>query len=118
MARTVALDKELFGMSPKTEHFTMTRSELVLVDGRSLASARMHTSLRAVYMSAILNVCLSTCVCRTLRSRLRAVSSTHVLPFGWHSRLGFFRLPLGCRLLLVGRLAQSHERQRRRRYCC
>src|SRR5690242_11279833 len=117
MARTVTLDVELFRMPPKTEHFTMTRPELVFVDSSSLAGARMHTSLSFVHMSAAFNIRVSTRVCRSLRSGLRVLAITHVLPCRWHSSLGLFRLSLRCRLL-VGRLAQSHERQCRRRYYC
>jgi len=36
MARTVSLDEELFRMLSKTEHLTMTRSELFLVHRRRL----------------------------------------------------------------------------------
>ena len=35
----VSLDEELFRMPPKTEHFAMTRSELVLVHRRRLTRA-------------------------------------------------------------------------------
>src|SRR5207248_11786545 len=71
MARSVSLDEELFRMPPKTEHFAVTRPELLLVHGRCLtcaphvrltrARARTHPRLILVYLrSATFNVCLST----------------------------------------------------------
>ena len=43
MARPVSLDEELLRMPPETEHFAMTRSELVLVYRRCLI--RVHVCL-------------------------------------------------------------------------
>jgi len=45
MARTVSLDEELFRMPSKTEHLTMTRSELFLVHRRRRLICVLHVRL-------------------------------------------------------------------------
>src|SRR6266436_3378638 len=77
MGRPISLDEELFRVPSKTEHFGVTRRELVLVHSRrglvraphvSLARARTCPRLIPVYArlilvyvpSATLNICLST----------------------------------------------------------
>jgi len=68
MARPVSLDEELLRMPSKTEHFAVTRPELLLVHRRrlirasnvGLARARTRTSFILVYVwSVTLNLCLS-----------------------------------------------------------
>jgi hypothetical protein len=104
MARPVTLDEELFRMPAKTEHFGVTRLELLLVHRRRLARARTCPSLSLVYfLSTTLNFRLSTGLCRRLRFCLRLARLVHVflLPFRRRSSLGFFRLPLRRRLFLL-----------------
>src|SRR5438874_5636810 len=69
MVRPESLDEEFFRMSPKTEHFTVTRPELFLIHRRRLirvphvrlARARTRPRFIPVYvLSATLNVRLST----------------------------------------------------------
>src|SRR5213080_3919032 len=76
MVRPESLDEELLRMPPKTEHFAMTRLELLFVHRRRLirathvrlTRARTRPSLRPVYvLSTTLNVRLSTHVCAGLR---------------------------------------------------
>src|SRR5207247_10384912 len=132
MVRAESLDEELRRMPPKTEHFGVTRPELLLVHGRSLtcaphvrltrvhirltrarARARTHPRLILVYLRrATFNVCLSTHVCTRLRfclwfSRLLLLRGFHLLPFGRRSSLRFLLLLLR---LLWFRLALLHER--------
>src|ERR1700719_331610 len=73
MVRPKSLDEELLRMPPKTEHFTVTRSELLLVHGRFLARrARTRSSFTLVHvLSATLHIRLSTYVCVRLRFCLR-----------------------------------------------
>src|SRR5207249_9794009 len=72
MVRPKSLDEELLRMPPKTEHFTVTRSELLLVHRRCLARARTHSSFTPVHvLSATLNIRLSSYVCVRLRFCLR-----------------------------------------------
>src|SRR6266480_3492253 len=83
MVRPKSLDEEFLRMPPKTEHFAMTRLELLHVHLRRLihvrlARARTRPSLSPVYvrpvyvLSTTLNVRLSTHVCAGLRfCRLR-----------------------------------------------
>src|SRR5207244_6693116 len=117
MARPESLDEELFRMPPKTEHFAVTRPELLLVHCRRLIRARHVRLTRArtrprlslVYVrSATLNIRLSTHVCARLRfclrfSRLLLLRGTHLLRFRRRCRLCFLRLPL--RLLWLRILA-------------
>ena len=125
MGRSVSLNEELFRMPSQTEHFAMTRSELFLVYRRrligvhvGLAGTRTCTGLRLVYVSAALNVCLSTYVRPCLRFRLwvaliLSLCGTHLLSFRRRSSLRLFRLLLGLplRLLWLLRcLAYSHKR--------
>src|SRR5258707_2779895 len=85
MARPISLNEELFRVPSKTEHFAVTRSELVLVHSRRLvrvhvrlACARTCPRLIPVYArlilvyvpSATLNIRLSTRICAGLRLRL------------------------------------------------
>jgi len=134
MVRPISLNEELFRVPSKTEHFGVTRHELVLVHSRrglvraphvSLARARTHPGSSLVYVpSATLNIRLSTDICARLRlrlwlGRLLLLRGAHFLPFRWRSSLRFLRLSLRCRLLLVRCcLAYGHERQRQRRYRC
>src|SRR5205085_9384374 len=58
-----SLDEELLRMPPKTEHFTVTRPELLLVHRRFLARARARTrsGFTLVHvLSATLHIRLST----------------------------------------------------------
>src|SRR4029077_6887961 len=87
MARPESLDEELFRMPAKTEHFAVTRSELLLVHCRRLTRAfhvrlvpaRTFASLPPVFarfipvslLSATLNVRLPTHVCFRLRFCIR-----------------------------------------------
>jgi hypothetical protein len=115
MVRPVSLDEELFRMPPKTEHFAMTRSELILVHRRRLirvhirlARARTRARLIPVYVrSATFDVCLSTYVRTSFRLYLRLallLRGAHLLPLHRRSSLGVLRLLL--RLLwLFRRLA-------------
>src|SRR6478672_9865757 len=83
MSLPVALDKELFRMPPKAEHFAVTRPELLLVHRGRLACpyvcvtrgrvrlacgcARTHPRLIPVcVLSVTLHICLSTYVCARL----------------------------------------------------
>ena len=142
MTRPVSLDEELFRMPPKTEHFAVTRLELLHVHPRGLIHVRLirapHVSLvRArtcprlipvyprlfpVYVrSATLNVRLSTHICARLRLRLwlgRLLRWAHLLCFRRRSSLRFLRLSLRRSLLLLRCLAYGHEWQRQRRYRC
>src|SRR5213592_539806 len=107
MVRPESLDEELLRMPPKTEHFAMTRFELLLVHRRRLihaarvrlARARSRTRLSPVYVrSATLNVRLSTHVCARFRfclrlSRLLLLRGLHFLSFRRRCRLRFVRLP-------------------------
>jgi hypothetical protein len=106
MARPESLDEEVFRMPPKTEHFAVTRLELLLVH-RRLARARTRPSFSPVYvLSATLNLRLSTCVCRRLRFCLRfarLLRGMRLFPFRRLCRLRFFRLRL--RLLRLRCLA-------------
>ncbi len=111
------LDEEFLGMSPKIEHFCVTRLEFLLVHGRRLTCAphvrltrvhvrlarastraRTHSRLCLVYLrGATFNACLSAYVCARLRFCLRIgllLSGAHLLPFRWRSSLRFFRLLL------------------------
>src|ERR1043166_9026960 len=100
MARAESLDEELFRMPPKTEHFAVTRPELLLVHCRCLtrARARTYASFSPVYvLSAALNVGLSTHTGARLRFRL-LFTRLLLLTFRRRSRLRFLRLLL--RLLL------------------
>src|ERR1043166_3646381 len=106
MARAESLDEELFRMPPKTEHFAVTRPELLLVHCRCLTRARAHACARArtcasfspVYvLSAALNVRLSTHTGARLRFRL-LFTRLFLITFRRRSRLRFLRLLL--RLLL------------------
>jgi hypothetical protein len=111
VARPETLDEELFRMPTKTEHFAVTRLELLLIHRRRLARARTRPSLSLVYvLSATLNVRLSTYLSRRLRFSclrfcLRFVLLLHVclLLFRRRSCLRFLRLFL--RRLLWLRLA-------------
>src|ERR1051326_7859675 len=121
MVRTISLDKELFRVSSKAEHFAMTRLELLLVHRRRLscashvglarASARAragaHPGFMSVYVwSVTLHVRLSTDGCSGFRSYLRFVllhRRVHLLRFRWRSSLRFLRLVL--RLLRLRCLA-------------
>src|SRR6266700_5886161 len=108
MARPESLDEELFRVPAKTEHFAVTRLELLHVHLRRLihvrlARARTRARFIPVYvLSATLNVRLSTDVSARLRFRLRfalLLRGTHLLPFRWRSSLRFVRLSLPLRLL-------------------
>jgi hypothetical protein len=124
MVRPESLDEELFRMPPKTEHFAMTRLELLHVHLRGLIHVRL--ARRSIYVrlvrartcprlipvyvrSTTLNVRLSTYVCACFRFCLRFVlllRGTHLLlPFRRRSSLRFFRLRLPLRRLLWLRLA-------------
>src|SRR5438876_7163852 len=79
MARPVSLDEELLRMPPKSEHFPVTRLELLHVHFRlaralhlrlALARTRPSFSLRS-FLSATLNFRLSTHFCAGLRFGLR-----------------------------------------------
>ena len=107
MSLSVSLDEELFRMPPKTEHFGMTRPELLLVHSRRLirvphvclSRGRMHSSFMLVYvLSMTLNGRLSTCACTHLRLCLRfprlRLFGVHLLPFRRRRSLRFFRLRL------------------------
>src|SRR5438552_7423352 len=116
MVRPESLDEELFRMPAKTEHFAMTRLELLHVHLRGLihvglarASARARTRARLirvhVLLCAALNVRLTTYISARLRFCLRfarlRLFGTHFLPFRRRRRLGFLGLPLrGCLLSL------------------
>lgn len=52
MARPISLNEELFRVPSKTEHFGVTRSELVLVHSRRLVRAR-HVSLARARTSVV-----------------------------------------------------------------
>src|SRR6266513_1338261 len=115
MVRPESLDEELLRMSSKTEHFAVTRPELLLVHRRRLIraphvrlAARTRPRLIPVYvLSAALNVRLSTYVCARLRScRLRfclrfvrLLRGMDLLSFRRRCRLRFLGLPLRRRLL-------------------
>src|SRR5213082_3875356 len=127
MTRPVSLDEELFRMPPKTEHFAVTRLELLHVHPRGLIHVRLiraphvrlarartcarlipvDTRFIPVYVrSAALNVRLSTYVGARFRFCLRfalLLRGTHLLPFRRRSSLRFLRLPL--RLLWLRCLA-------------
>src|SRR6266480_5326298 len=114
MVRPESLNEKLFRMPPKTEHFAVTRLELLHVYLRRLihvrlARARTCPSFIPVYvLSATLNVRLSTYVCARFRFCLRFVRllrGAHLLPFGRRCRLRLFRLPLPLRLLWLRCLA-------------
>src|SRR2546429_1456734 len=117
MVRPESLNEELFRMPPKTEHFAVTRLELLHVHPRlirvhvrlGLARARTCPSFIPVYvLSATLNVRLSTYVCARFRFCLRFVRllrGAHLLPFRRRCRLRLFRLPLPLRLLWLRCLA-------------
>src|SRR4029453_11474664 len=114
VVRPETLDEELFRMPPKTEHFAMTRLELLHVHLRGLihvrlarrsvyvllVRARTCPSLIPVYVrSTTLNVRLSTHVRACFRFCLRFVlllRGTLLLPFRRRCRLRFLllRLPL------------------------
>src|SRR5206468_7932148 len=96
MARPESLDEEVFRMPPKTEHFGMTRPELLLVHCRRLirlarvrlARARTRPRFSSVYvLSATLDVCLSTHVSAGFRLCLRFA----LLLRGMHLLLPFRR---------------------------
>ncbi len=97
MVRPKSLDEELLRMPPKTEYFTVTGSELLLVHRRFLARTRTRSSFPLVHvLSATLNIRLSAYVCVRLRFCLRLVRllrGTHVLLFRRRCRLRFARLP-------------------------
>ena len=114
MVRPESLDEEFFRMSPKTEHFAVTRPELFLIHRRRLirvphvrlARARTRPRFIPVYvLSATLNVRLSTYICARLRFCLRFARLLRVflLPFRRRRSLRFFRLRL--RLLRLRCLA-------------
>src|SRR5438034_8215423 len=129
MARPISLNEELFRVPAKTEHFAVTRHELVLVHSRrglvraphvSLARARTCPRLIPVYArlilvyvpSATLNIRLSTHICARLRLRLwlgRLLRGAHLLCFRRRSSLRFLRLSLRRSLLLLPCLAYGHE---------
>src|SRR6266576_4109870 len=120
MARPISLNEEFFRVPAKTEHFAVTRHELVLVHSRrglvraphvSLARARTCPRLIPVYArliliyvpSATLNICLSTHICARLRLRLwlgrfLLLRGAHLLCFRRRSSPRFLRLSLRCRL--------------------
>src|SRR2546423_3520682 len=94
MVRPKSLDEELLRMPPKTEYFTVTGSELLLVHRRFLARTRTRSSFTLVH---VLSIRLSTYVCVRLRFCLRFVRrlrGAHVLRFWRRCRLRFVRLPL------------------------
>src|SRR6266480_3662371 len=97
MVRPKSLDEKFFRMPPKTEYFTVTGPELLLVYGRFLARARTRSSFTLVHvLSATLNIRLSTYVCVRLRFCLwlvRLLRGTHVLLFRRRCRFRFVRLP-------------------------
>src|SRR5262249_54732224 len=106
-----SLDEELFRMPTKTEHFGVTRPELLLVHRRltraphvGLARARARTRPRLIrvhVLSGALNVRARLRFClRFARLRLRRV---HLLPFRRRGRLRFLSLLL--RLLRLRCLA-------------
>ena len=114
MVRPESLDEEFFRMSPKTEHFAVTRPELFLVHRRRLirvphvrlARARTRAGFIPVYvLSGTLNVRLCTYICARLRFclRLARLPGVCLLPFRWRRSLRFFRLCL--RLLRLRCLA-------------
>src|SRR5438874_3155886 len=112
MVRPESLDEELFRMPAKTEHFAVTRLELLHVHLRRLihvplARARKRARFIPVYvLMATHNVRLSTDLCARLRFCLRfaqLLSGVLLLSFRRRCRLRFFRLPL--RGLLWLRLA-------------
>jgi len=113
MVRPESLDEELFRMPPKTEHFAVTRLELLHVHLRRLihvrlARARTCARFTPVYvLSATLNVRLSTYLSARLRFCLRFVRllrGVYLLSFRFRRRrLRFLRLPL--RLLRLRCLA-------------
>src|SRR6266436_4354549 len=96
MGRPISLNEELFRVPSKTEHFGVTRHELVLVHSRrrrlvrarrvSLARARTHPGSSLVYVpTATLNIRLSTRICARLRlrlwlGRLLLLRGAHFLP--------------------------------------
>src|SRR5438132_5106786 len=106
MARPESLDEELFRMPPKTEHFAVTRPELLLVHRRRLTCARhvrlgrgrTRPSFSLVYLRSVtLSLRLSTYVCARLRLCLRFslfLRATHLLRLRRRSSLRLFRLPL------------------------
>src|SRR5438445_12797179 len=129
MVRAEPLDEELFRMPPKTEHFAVTRPELLLVHRRRLtraphvglarvglarapACARARTRPRLIrvhVLSTTLNVRLSTDGRARLRfclrfARLRLLRA-HLLPFHRRGSLRVLRLLLRLRLLRVRCLA-------------
>ena len=77
MTRAVSLNEELFRVPSKTEHFGVTRPELVLVHSRRglvrarhVSLARARTRPGSSLSSATLNIRLSTHSCARLRLRL------------------------------------------------
>src|SRR5947199_10820811 len=122
-----SLNEELLRMPPKTEHFAVTRLELLHVHPRGLVYIRLiraphvrlarartcarlipvDTRFIPVYVrSAALNVRLSTYVGSRFRFCLPfalLLPGTHLLPFRRRSSLRFLRLPL--RLLWLRCLA-------------
>jgi hypothetical protein len=77
MTRAVSLNEELFRVPSKTEHFGVTRPELVLVHSRRRLVRARHVSLARARTrpgsslpSATLNIRLSTHICARLRLRL------------------------------------------------
>ncbi len=111
MVRPKSLDEELLRMPSKTEHFAVTRLELLHVYFRGLIHVRLIRAshvrfVRArtrprcipVYVrSAALNVRLSTYRCARVRLCLRfalLLRGTHLLPLRRRCRLRFLRLLL------------------------
>src|ERR1043166_8266347 len=98
MVRPESLDEELFRMSSKAEHFTVTRPKLLYVY-LGLGRARAHSTLMftPVYvLSATLNPRLSADLCALLRFFLTVGRLMH---FGFFRRrwcLRFLSLCLSC----------------------
>ena len=111
------LDEKRFRMSPETEHFGVTRPELLLVHGRRMARARMLFSTGPVYIRAAFDFRLFMHACAGIRIDLRLVLLLHgvgLLPFRRRSCLRFVGLSLlllRLRLLRFRCLTQCHERQ-------
>src|SRR5882724_8056627 len=95
MVRPKSLDEELLRMPPKTEHFTVTRPELLLVHRRFLARTRTRSSFTSVHvLSATLSIRLYVCVrLRFCLRFVRLLRGTHLLLFRRRCRLRFVRLP-------------------------
>src|SRR5207244_3561884 len=101
MGRSESLDEELFGMAPKTEHFAVTRLELLHVYLHvRLICARTRFSFPVRVLNTILvalNVRLSAHLCGGLSFCLRfalLLCGAFLFSFGRRCRLGFCGLPL------------------------